>query len=486
MQDIGKDLLERVEDIIFNRRPDATERMVEFAASVKGGAAGEQDLAWRAATVEARLSHALVHGVIDFIEPDVEEARLKYPGRSTSSRTADGRMKIVGDLFGAGKMFLPQVVKSARDEEGGGVSRAVHGGRAQRAHGGRRGCRDGVTGQDRHRDRERRRHDIGKNIVGVVLGCNSYEVVDLGVMVPCDRILQTAVDERADLIGLSGLITPSLDEMVFVAKEMERRNIRLPLLIGGATTSKQHTAVKIAPEYGQTTVHVLDASRVVDVVSSLLNDKLRPDFEQGNRELQGRLRDQYSARRERPLLPYEAALKNRLQIDWPHETLPEPSFVGRRVLAKVPLEQIVPYIDWTFFFAAWELKGRFPAILEHPQYGAAARDLYDNARALLDRIIGEQLLTANGVYGFWPAASEDDDIVVYRDREMTGELAGSTCCASEGDRGWKAQPVARRFHRPARQEGPTIWARSRSRPAWARMRSRIDSNGRTTTTTPSS
>jgi 5-methyltetrahydrofolate--homocysteine methyltransferase len=424
-EDIGKDLLERVEDIIFNRRADATERMVEFAASVKGGAARKaQDLAWRSATVEARLSHALVHGVIDFIEPDVEEARRKYPRPLDiiEGPLMDG-MKIVGDLFGAGKMFLPQVVKSARAMkkavaylepfmEAERAARMAAGGAAETASQGKIVIAT-VKGDV---------HDIGKNIVGVVLGCNSYEVVDLGVMVPCDRILQTAIDQRADLIGLSGLITPSLDEMVFVAREMERRHIRLPLLIGGATTSKQHTAVKIAPEYGQTTVHVLDASRVVDVVSSLLNDKLRPDFERGNRELQDQLRDQYSARRERPLLAYEAALKNRLRIDWPHEPLPEPSFVGRRVLAMVPLDEIVPYIDWTFFFAAWELKGRFPAILEHPQYGGAARDLYDNARALLDRIISEQLLTANGVYGFWPAASEDDDIVVYRDRAKTGEL----------------------------------------------------------------
>ena len=424
-EDIGRDLLERVEDIIFNRRPDATERMVEFAASVKGGAARrEQDLAWRSATVEARLSHALVHGVIDFIEPDVEEARRKYPRPLDiiEGPLMDG-MKIVGDLFGAGKMFLPQVVKSARAMkkavaylepfmEAERNARMAAGGAAETASQGKIVIAT-VKGDV---------HDIGKNIVGVVLGCNSYEVVDLGVMVTCDRILQTAIDQRADLIGLSGLITPSLDEMVFVAREMERRHIRLPLLIGGATTSKQHTAVKIAPEYGQTTVHVLDASRVVDVVSSLLNDTRRPDFERDNRELQIQLRDQYSARRERPLLPYDVALKNRLKIDWPHEALPEPSFVGRRVLAKVPLEQIVPYIDWTFFFAAWELKGRFPAILEHPQYGAAARDLYENGRALLDRVISERLLTANGVYGFWPAASEDDDIVVYRDREKTGEL----------------------------------------------------------------
>ncbi|PYR54617.1 MAG: methionine synthase, partial [Acidobacteria bacterium] len=266
-------------------------------------------------------------------------------------------------------------------------------------------------------------HDIGKNIVGVVLGCNSYRVVDLGVMVPCDKILRTAVDEQADLIGLSGLITPSLDEMVFVAKEMDRRRIGLPLLIGGATTSKQHTAVKIAPEYGQTTVHVLDASRVVDVVSSLLSDKQRPDFERANRELQTQLREQYSARRERPLLPYARALANRLTIDWAAETLPEPRFIGRRELSGVPLEDIIPYIDWTFFFSAWELKGRFPAILDHPQYGNAARELYDNGRALLDRIVAEKLLVASAVYGFWPAASEGDDIAIYGDRARTEEIA---------------------------------------------------------------
>src|SRR5262245_31198953 len=222
-------------------------------------------------------------------------------------------------------------------------------------------------------------------------------------MVPAAKILQTAIDEEADLIGLSGLITPSLDEMVFVAKEMERRNIRRPLLIGGATTSRQHTAVKIAPEYGQPTVHVLDASRVVDVVSSLLSDAERSRFEQDNRTLQETLRAQYSARRERPLLSYEAALKNRLMTDW---TVPPltPAFVGRRII-EVPLGDLVPFIDWTFFFAAWELKGRFPAILDHPQYGAAARGLYDNARELLDRIVAERLLAARAVYGFWPAAS---------------------------------------------------------------------------------
>ncbi len=424
-EDIPKDLLEHVEDIIFNRRADATERMVEFAASVKGaGTRREQDVAWRDATVEARLSHALVHGVVDFIEQDVEEARQKYsrPLEIIEGPLMDG-MKVVGNLFGAGKMFLPQVVKSARAMKRAVAylepfmaaereARMAAGGAAETASKGKVVMAT-VKGDV---------HDIGKNIVGVVLGCNSYEVVDLGVMVPCDRILQTALDQKADLIGLSGLITPSLDEMVFVAKEMARRGITLPLLIGGATTSRQHTAVKIAPEYSQTSVHVLDASRVVDVVSSLMSAERRPAFEQENRELQQRLRDQHSARREHPLLPYDAALANRFTTDWSREVLPVPPFIGRKVLADVPLTDLVPYIDWTFFFSAWELKGRFPAILDHPEYGPAARELYDNARVLLDRVIRERLLTASGVYGFWPAASEEDDIAVYRDVEHAGEL----------------------------------------------------------------
>jgi 5-methyltetrahydrofolate--homocysteine methyltransferase len=424
-EDIPKDLLEHVEDIIFNRRPDATERMVEFAATVKGGATKrEHDLAWREAPVEARLSHALVHGVVDFIEVDVEEARGRYarPLEIIEGPLMDG-MKVVGDLFGAGKMFLPQVVKSARAMKRAVAylepfmaaereARMAAGGAAETASKGKIVLAT-VKGDV---------HDIGKNIVGVVLGCNSYEVVDLGVMVPCDKILDTAIREKADLIGLSGLITPSLDEMVFVAKEMARRNLHLPLLIGGATTSRQHTAVKIAPAYQESTVHVLDASRVVDVVASLLSDERRATFAETNRGLQETLRFQHSQRREKPLLPYQTALANKLAIDWTVTKLPEPPFVGRRVV-HVPLEDLVPYIDWTFFFAAWELKGRYPAILEHPQYGKAARDLYDSARILLDRIVAEKLLTATGVYGFWPAASEDDDIVVYRDREHTGELA---------------------------------------------------------------
>src|SRR5207248_1204296 len=322
-EDIAPDLRERVEDIIFNRRPDATERMVEFASTIKGaGTKREHDLRWRDAPVEARLSHALVHGVVDFIEADVEEARQKYARRVEiiEGPLMDG-MKGVGDLFGAGKMFLPQVVKSARAMKKAVAylepfmaaereARVAAGGAVETASKGKIVLAT-VKGDV---------HDIGKNIVGVVLGCNSYDVVDLGVMVPCDRILQTALDEKADLVGLSGLITPSLDEMVFVAKEMERRRMRLPLLIGGATTSKQHTAVKIAPEYSQTTAHVLDASRVVDVVSHLLNDELRPAFERTNKDLQDQLRQQYAARRDRPLLSYAAALANRAKIDWARET----------------------------------------------------------------------------------------------------------------------------------------------------------------------
>ena len=435
-EDIPKELLDHVEDIIFNRRPDATERMVEFAATVKGeGKKKEQDLGWRAAPVEARLSHALVHGMVDFIDVDVEEARQKYPRPLDiiEGPLMDG-MKVVGDLFGAGKMFLPQVVKSARAMKKA-VAYLEPFMEAERREG-REGPEgpEGLEGKTSAKQRSGSKgkivlatvkgdvHDIGKNIVGVVLGCNSYDVVDLGVMVPCDRILQTAIDEHADLIGLSGLITPSLDEMAFVAREMERRGFRTPLLIGGATTSRQHTAVKIAPEYGATTVHVLDASRVVDVVSNLLSEERRDAFERENRTAQARLREQHSARKERPLLPYAAAVANRFKIDWSRERLPVPAFEGRRVLTEIPLEQIVPYIDWTFFFAAWELKGRFPAILDHPQYGKAARDLYASAEILLQRIVGERLLTLNAVYGFWPAASEQDDIVLYRDRSRTGEL----------------------------------------------------------------
>jgi 5-methyltetrahydrofolate--homocysteine methyltransferase len=318
-------------------------------------------------------------------------------------------MKIVGDLFGAGKMFLPQVVKSAR-----AMKRAVaylepymeaeKSGAAVRTAG--RVLLATVKGDV---------HDIGKNIVGVVLGCNNYEVIDLGVMVSMDKILSTAAADEVDAIGLSGLITPSLDEMVFVAKEMEHRGLTTPLLIGGATTSKQHTAVKIAPEYSGATVHVLDASRAVDVVSSLLSDRQRDDFVARTRADQETLREQYGTRRERALLPLADARANHLRTDWDTLHVPAPWFVGRRVISDQPLADLVPFIDWTFFFSAWELKGRFPAILDHPSYGGPARELYGHATELLDRIIKERRLQARAVYGFWPANADADDILVYKD-----------------------------------------------------------------------
>ncbi|MGH9314225.1 MAG: methionine synthase, partial [Vicinamibacterales bacterium] len=400
-EDIPKDLLEHVEDVIFNRRPDATERLVQFAGQVKGsGVKKEADLAWRQGTVEARLSHALVHGVVEFIDQDVEEARQKYaqPLEIIEGPLMDG-MKIVGDLFGAGKMFLPQVVKSARAMKKAVAYLLPYMEEEKQRSGGRR-----AQGKVLLATVKGDVHDIGKNIVGVVLGCNNYEVLDLGVMVPADKILKTAIEEKVDIVGLSGLITPSLDEMVFVAREMERRGFTVPLLIGGATTSRQHTAVKIAPEYGRPTVHVLDASRAVDVVSSLLNTNARGAFIEKTRQEQQTLREQYGARRDKPLLPYATALANRLQTDWDNLELPAPWFVGRRVVQDVTVETLAKYIDWTFFFSAWELKGRFPAILEHPQYGAAARELYEHAQILLKHIAIGRRLEPRGVYGFWPAA----------------------------------------------------------------------------------
>jgi 5-methyltetrahydrofolate--homocysteine methyltransferase len=414
-EDIPKDLLEHVEDVIFNRRPDATERLVQLADTVKGtGRKKEADLEWRSRTVEERLSFALVHGVVEHIEADTEEARQKYPRPLDiiEGPLMDG-MKIVGDLFGSGKMFLPQVVKSARamkkavaflepymeKEKAERIKLDPSGGGAQG-----RIVMATVKGDV---------HDIGKNIVGVVLGCNNYEIIDLGVMVPAAKILDTAIERRADMIGLSGLITPSLDEMVMVAREMERRHMTLPLLIGGATTSRQHTAVKVAPEYSATTAHVLDASRVVDVVASLINPARRGAFDHDNRAAQEELRERYKTRSERPLLSYEQAGANRPQYDWDNHVSATPAFVGRRYLDDVGLEEIAKYIDWTYFFSAWELKGKYPGILQHPEYGAAARDLFASAQALLKKIVDGKLIRARGVYAFWPAVADGDDIVLY-------------------------------------------------------------------------
>ena len=313
-------------------------------------------------------------------------------------------MKIVGDLFGAGKMFLPQVVKSARAmKKAVGVLEPYM--EVESSAGRSRGTIVMATVKGDV-------HDIGKNIVGVVLRCNSYEVIDLGVMVPCDQVLRTAAEKGADLVGLSGLITPSLDEMVFVAKEMTGRGMTLPLLIGGATTSRRHTAVRIAPEYPAPTVHVADASRVIDVVASLLSPERKSAFDEANRADQKVLREQFAARAGRPVRAYAEAAANPLRTDWRGADVPAPAFTGRRAV-EVGLDELMPYIDWTFFFAAWELKGRFPAILDDPRHGAAARELYAEATELLRQIMDAEGLTARGAYGFWPAASDSDDIAVY-------------------------------------------------------------------------
>jgi 5-methyltetrahydrofolate--homocysteine methyltransferase len=419
-EDIPPALRERVEDVIFNRRPDATERLVELAATVTGAAApAGPDLAWRQGSVEARLGHALVHGILDFLEADVEEARLRLgrPLLVIEGPLMDG-MRVVGDLFGAGKMFLPQVVKSAR------VMKRAVGYLEPFMEAGTEAGAGRAQGTVVMATVKGDVHDIGKNIVGVVLGCNSYRVVDLGVMVPCDRILQAALDEKADMIGLSGLITPSLDEMVVVAREMERRGFTIPLLIGGATTSRQHTAVRIAPAYGASTVHVLDASRAVGVVASLLDPRQRAGFERDNRELQARARESHERRAAaEPLLSYAAARDNRLRLPWRAEDLPAPAFVGRRVVDDVSLEALVPCIDWTFFFTAWELPGRYPQVLDHPRHGEAARALHADAQRLLRRIVDERLLAARGVYGFWPAQAEGDDVVLFADPGRTREQA---------------------------------------------------------------
>ncbi|HET7695177.1 MAG TPA: methionine synthase [Vicinamibacterales bacterium] len=418
-EDIPKDLLEHVEDVIFNRRPDATERLVQFADTVKGsGRKKEADLEWRSRTVEERLAYALVHGAVDFIDQDTEEARQKYPRPLDiiEGPLMDG-MKIVGDLFGSGKMFLPQVVKSARAMKKAVAYLEPFMEKEKAARLAADPSAGGAQGRIVMATVKGDVHDIGKNIVGVVLGCNNYEVIDLGVMVPAAKILDTALERGANMIGLSGLITPSLDEMVTVAREMERRKLTLPLLIGGATTSRQHTAVKIAPEYSQPTVHVLDASRVVDVVSAFINDERRGAFVQSNREAQEEIREKYKARSERPLLSYEQAKSNRLQYNWDDHVTATPAFVGRRFLDDVPLQEIARYIDWTYFFSAWELKGRYPAILEHPQYGEAARELHANAQALLKKIVDGKWIRARGVYGFWPAIADGDDIVLYKDED---------------------------------------------------------------------
>jgi 5-methyltetrahydrofolate--homocysteine methyltransferase len=440
-EEVPKDLLALVEDVLLNRRPDATERLIKFAESVKQkGKAEVVEDEWRKGTVEERLSHALVKGVVDFIDTDVEEARQKYgkPLLVIEGPLMAG-MNVVGDLFGAGKMFLPQVVKSARvmkkavaylqpfmeAEKKAAGSVHKNAGKVLMAT---------VKGDV---------HDIGKNIVGVVLGCNNYEVIDLGVMVPCEKILQTAREQNVDIIGLSGLITPSLDEMAHVAREMERQGLKLPLLIGGATTSKAHTAVKIAPGYGQPVVHVLDASRAVPVVSSLISKEQRPAFAAQIREEYDRVRAHHAGSQAK-LISLEAARANAPKLKF--DDLPKPEFVGVRVLSSdaaadvnlrkapsnesadsrrrlpIDLEQLVPFIDWSPFFHTWELRGVYPKILQHEKHGEEARKLFADAQKLLDEMVSKKLIQPRGVYGFFPANRVGDDVELYADESRAKVL----------------------------------------------------------------
>jgi 5-methyltetrahydrofolate--homocysteine methyltransferase len=423
--DIPAELRDLCEDVILNRRPDGTDRLLEAAPRFKGDGAKkvEKDLKWREASVEERLTHSLVHGITDFIEADTEEARLKVdkPLHVIEGPLMAG-MNVVGDLFGAGKMFLPQVVKSARvmkqavaylqpfleaEKQASGLDAMPAAGKILMAT---------VKGDV---------HDIGKNIVGVVLQCNNYEVIDLGVMVPAARILETAKKEKVDIIGLSGLITPSLDEMCFVAAEMEREGFNIPLLIGGATTSRVHTAVKIAPNYNRgQAVYVLDASRAVGVVSNLLSETEKEKFVSTTRAEYQKVREAHLANEARKnRIPLSAARANAFKIDWKLYNPPKPAFMGPRAYSAYDLSELVAYIDWTPFFQTWELAGRYPQILSDNKVGAEAKKLFDDAQVMLKRMVAEKWLTANAVVGFWPANSIGDDIELYTGEPRHSKIA---------------------------------------------------------------
>jgi len=414
--DIPKDLLEHVEDVLLNRRADATERLTDFAESVKtDGKVIVKDESWREESVQSRLSHSLVKGIVENIVADTEEARLQYdkPLEVIEGPLMDG-MNVVGDLFGSGKMFLPQVVKSARvmkkavahllpfieEEKKRSGDVAKNAGKILLAT---------VKGDV---------HDIGKNIVGVVLACNNYEVIDMGVMIPADKILKEAIEKEVDMIGLSGLITPSLDEMVHVASEMKRQNFNIPLLIGGATTSKAHTAVKVSPNYDHPVVHVLDASRSVPVAGSLLTkDKTVKDkfFEEITAEY-ATIREQYEKKKGyKKMISIEEARANKFNIDWDNSNITQPSFTGTKILDNYPIKDLIPYIDWTPFFSTWELAGKYPNILEDKTVGAEAKKLLKDAQEMLQKIVDENWLQARGVLGFWAAGSNGDDIELYQD-----------------------------------------------------------------------
>ena len=430
-EEIPPDLLERVEDVLLNRRPDATERLIEFAETVKRQGKSEKVTdVWREGTVEERLSHALVKGIVDHIEADTEEARAKYgrPIHVIEGPLMDG-MNVVGDLFGAGKMFLPQVVKSARvmKKAVAYLQPFMEDEKAE----------TGVSSQGKILMATVKGdvHDIGKNIVGVVLRCNNYEVIDLGVMVPCDKILKTAREEKVDIIGLSGLITPSLDEMQHVAKEMQREGFDLPLLIGGATTSREHTAVKIAPGYEHPTIHVIDASRAVGVSSKLLSEEGRDPFITENIETQEALREKHLGKREsKPLLSIAESRERATKINWRSEDIPQPEFTGIRTESGFPLETLVDYIDWSPFFHAWELRGRFPKILEDEVVGEKAKELFDDAQSLLKRIVDEKLFTAKCVYGLFPANRVGDDVELFTDDSRAKRLAKFHFLRQQGDK----------------------------------------------------
>ena len=425
-------LRELCEDVLLNRNNDnneATERLIQLAEKVKAkGKIEVKDESWRNNSVEERLKHSLVNGITDYIDVDTEEARLKYPKPLDviEGPLMDG-MNVVGDLFGSGKMFLPQVVKSARVmkksvailtpyiEAGKEELRQANlaaGKKEEEKEGAAKILLATVKGDV---------HDIGKNIVGVVLGCNGYEVIDLGVMVPADKILDTALKENVAMVGLSGLITPSLDEMVHVAHEMKRRNMKQPLLIGGATTSRMHTAVRIAQQYDNGVVHVLDASRSVTVVSTLLNKDQKPGFlAQIKTEYEKLKKDFENKKSSKQYLTAEGAQQNKVKINWEHYEPPVPSFTGSRAFDNYDLEELVPYIDWQPFFIAWEMHGKFPQILGDAKVGEEATKLYNDARALLNRIIKEKWVRARGVIGFWPAATTaPDTIELARDGEIT-------------------------------------------------------------------
>jgi 5-methyltetrahydrofolate--homocysteine methyltransferase len=411
-EEIPKDLLERVEDVLLNRRSDSTERLVDFSKNiVRDDEKKEEDLAWRKYTVEDRLRHALVHGILEYIEADTEEARIKFndPLKVIEVPLMNG-MNVVGDLFGAGKMFLPQVVKSAR------VMKKAVGYLTPFLDELKKGTEIKSAGKILLATVKGDVHDIGKNIVGVVLGCNNYQVIDLGVLIPAEKIIVTAQEHNVDIIGLSGLITPSLDEMVHVAKELKRKKINTPLLIGGATTSKIHTAVKIAPNFSATTVHVLDASRAVGVVANLLSPKLKPDYIKQVKDEYNKTREIYENKHSgRKLLTLDGARKNQLRINWQKIQIPPPEFLGVKIIKNYPLKELTGRIDWTPFFTAWELKGRYPQILESEKYGTEAKKLFHDARDLLEEIVKKNLLTARAVFGIFPANSVGDDIELFTD-----------------------------------------------------------------------